>query len=428
MRSFVYNITSRGVKYILQQLMGMGRGLTAASAVSGGAERDARRPANRAFRRSVRHKLAVIGHENKKLLQPVSKLEYMFELDLILPGASPTLPAQPVQPSEFPFWRTEMSTLSILSTDGVPIGESRDYWRTTAAEIVGRLEVDVRPESRFHGCLCHANIGDLVLGKLCTGPHRVTRTATFARQYDRGYIKAVLHTRGSSLLNQDDRTTTIGPGEWSLYDTARPYRLTILEESEMLILLLPRERLYTPQSSLQRITVRQFSGRVGMGKLASQLVSTTFEEIGTLSSSECFDVADSIAQMIRLAALNTTPEPVSQLSRDMLRERIKSFVTIHLRNPNLSIDHVASAVRCTKRYLHKVFEEEELSISEYILRKRLERCRETLMNPECMSQSVTDIAYSWGFSNSNHFSRCFKEAFGVPPSAIRTQTQQKYVA
>ncbi len=314
---------------------------------------------------------------------------------------------------------TEVITLSTMCTATVPPGSGEEFWQAGASELFGRLELETHADRHFHGRCTHASVEDLVLCKLAAGPHRITRTAMGARHYDRGYLKALLQIRGTSLLDQDDRTTLIEPGEWSLYDTARPYRLTVLEESEMLLLLMPRERLYTPQSNLRRLTVRKFSSQAGVGKLACHLVNVAFDEVATLNSSETFDVADSIAQMIRLAVYNTGTESAVPPSGEMLCERIKSYVTSHLRNPELSIDDVARAVRCTKRYLHKAFEKEELSISEYILRQRLERCRQQLLDLDCAQRSITDIAFSWGFNNSNHFSRCFKQAFGMSPSAVR---------
>lgn len=37
----------------------------------------------------------------------------------------------------------------------------------------------------------------------------------------------------------------------------------------------------------------------------------------------------------------------------------------------------------------------------------------------CAHRSIMEIAYSWGFNNPNHFSRCFKRQFGVAPRELR---------
>jgi AraC-like DNA-binding protein len=52
---------------------------------------------------------------------------------------------------------------------------------------------------------------------------------------------------------------------------------------------------------------------------------------------------------------------------------------------------------------------------------RLDRCHQDLLNPACARKSITEVAYSWGFNNSSHFSRCFKRAFGASPRRFRSE-------
>ena len=78
--------------------------------------------------------------------------------------------------------------------------------------------------------------------------------------------------------------------------------------------------------------------------------------------------------------------------------------------PGLSIDQIADALHCGKRNLHKVFSHDGTTISDFIWRLRLERCRDDLAAPTCAWKSITEIAFSWGFNSSTHFSKAFKEA------------------
>jgi AraC-like DNA-binding protein len=105
--------------------------------------------------------------------------------------------------------------------------------------------------------------------------------------------------------------------------------------------------------------------------------------------------------------------------RETLRDLIKSYIDRNLRDPGLSLEQLTVKFNCTKRNLHKAFSGEGMTICTYIWRSRLERCRRDLDNPACSAKSITDVAFFWGFNSSTHFSRAFKEAFGVSPRAYR---------
>jgi AraC family transcriptional regulator, positive regulator of tynA and feaB len=96
--------------------------------------------------------------------------------------------------------------------------------------------------------------------------------------------------------------------------------------------------------------------------------------------------------------------------------RAQGFINEHLRDPDLSIDQISAALGCTKRYLHMLFSERGMTVSDYIWQARLQNCRQELEN-QC-GKTITDVAFSWGFSSSSHFSRVFRKYFGVVPSSI----------
>ena len=71
------------------------------------------------------------------------------------------------------------------------------------------------------------------------------------------------------------------------------------------------------------------------------------------------------------------------------------------------------------RYLHKLFEAQPTGVAAWSRRRRLERCRHDLLYPALREHSVTTIAARWGLTNPAHFSRCFRDAYGVAPAAFR---------
>jgi transcriptional regulator GlxA family with amidase domain len=71
------------------------------------------------------------------------------------------------------------------------------------------------------------------------------------------------------------------------------------------------------------------------------------------------------------------------------------------------------------RYLHQLFRLMDMSASEWLWLRRLQRCHDLLSAPRHAAQSITEIAYSMGFSSSSHFSNLFRAQFGLRPSDVR---------
>jgi AraC-like DNA-binding protein len=307
-----------------------------------------------------------------------------------------------------------------VSTDDVKLSQRREFWETTTTTLCGSHEVEVLGSDPLSAAFEYAEVSNLLFSRLTsrTG-HRVLRTIPLARRDERNFVKIVLMNRGSCLLEQKGRTTHVRAGEWAVYDNAQAYRMTVPGRAQMFLLLIPRDRFVDRSFNLENFVARRLSGRAGLGKLIWNLISNTFDQIPQILNTKTDDVAEIIIQMARLALSDFSIDRGSVDSKAALRDRMKLYIAGHLGDPDLSIERLAHATGCTKRYLHMAFRPEQISISDYILRQRLERCREELVTPVSARKSITEIAYSWGFNNSNHFSRCFKQAFGASPRDLR---------
>ncbi|MFC3572373.1 helix-turn-helix transcriptional regulator [Streptomyces yaanensis] len=81
---------------------------------------------------------------------------------------------------------------------------------------------------------------------------------------------------------------------------------------------------------------------------------------------------------------------------------------------------IADAHNMSVRYLHKLFEQEEITVSRWILRQRLERCRRDLLRATGTAPTVARVARRWGFVSPSHFSRAFRAAYGMSPREWQT--------
>ena len=155
-----------------------------------------------------------------------------------------------------------------------------------------------------------------------------------------------------------------------------------------------------------------------VGRLAQALVRVALDERPGRAAQEA-ELAGTILNLLDVslpgrAAANAQPSPA-----ETLRQRVKAYIRLHLRDPDLTIDRIAAAVACSKRYLHMCFADQGISITEFIWTERLEQCRRELEQDIPSSKTLTEVAFSWGFNSSSHFSRLFKKRFGAPPSRTR---------
>jgi AraC-like DNA-binding protein len=266
----------------------------------------------------------------------------------------------------------------------------------------------------------YGNIGDIRFCKLFGTGYGCDLTS--ARGADGG-LEITIELEGTAYFSHAGRKLVLPPGQWTVFDTAKPFGILAPEGSQSLILTLPREKLLGSGCNLDEVILRPFSRAYGIGRVVCDFVSTVVSELPQLGSRSEPDLANAVCHLLRLSIVESLGGREERSHREFLRERIKTYIVSDLRNPELSIDQIAGALHCTKRYLHKVFESEGVSLSDYIWQSRLDRCRNELLDAKHNARSVTDIAFSWGFSSSAHFSTAFKQRFGVPPSHCRTSTQ-----
>jgi len=87
----------------------------------------------------------------------------------------------------------------------------------------------------------------------------------------------------------------------------------------------------------------------------------------------------------------------------------------------ISLDELSSYVGVSRRQLERLFQKHLNCVpTRYYLNLRLNRARLLLLQT---SKSIVDIALACGFISAPHFSKCYRDMFGIPPRDERRKLQ-----
>jgi AraC family transcriptional regulator, positive regulator of tynA and feaB len=101
--------------------------------------------------------------------------------------------------------------------------------------------------------------------------------------------------------------------------------------------------------------------------------------------------------------------------------KVKLYIEQHLRDPDLSPCSIANSLKLSSRYLRMIFASSSETVSAYILRRRLEECARQMADAQWRGHSIAEIAFAWGFNSAPHFTRSFRERYGLSPRHYRRQ-------
>lgn len=312
-----------------------------------------------------------------------------------------------------------MTHATAVTTDDYAPADRAPVWRDWVWKQFGGLESDLYGDTDFDGHIASARAGDLILTKLEANRHRVVRTRDMVRASEEGYLKIVAPMKGSAGVEQMGRQAWVTPGAWTIYDTTGSYSVANPERVEHLIVMLPKAQMIERGLRLENLMARPVGGASGIARVALSTMRSTFQELPHMSADAARGAGELIAQLVRLSLIELSGQETQLTQREALKDRIRGYVALHLRDPDLTVDQIAVALNCSKRHLYNAFTDEDQTLASYIQGLRLDACIRELQHPMAQTRPITDIALSWGFNSPSHFSRVFREHTGKSPSEFR---------
>ena len=316
----------------------------------------------------------------------------------------------------------------ISSTEDVAEKEQLEYWIDMICDEFVQLDCTIENRKDFKGKIRGSELGDIRVSEVNADAQHVIRSRKQIAKSTESEFLLSLQMDDVGFINQDGRIAELHPGDFALYDSTRPYFLHFDRPFRQIVLQIPYESLAEQFVRPENITARRVSSQTAAGALASQFIQSVAGRLDVLSAQERGVINHHIIELVALAmgSMSSLRELDGQsVTRTALLERIKQYIEINIRHPQLTSALVAEHHHISERYQRMLFASSGTTVSRYILDKRLELCREALENRSLRDYSLTQIAFSYGFNDAAHFSRRFRDRYGASPKEYREKFTRK---
>jgi AraC-like DNA-binding protein len=260
-------------------------------------------------------------------------------------------------------------------------------------------------------------LGRLIASRISGEPQTLRRTPGAGRRGPADRLKLCMQLEGTAVVSQNGHQARIVPGQMALYDPGRPYDVRLEGRWSCIVLAFPRAALSLPDNVVRQAMRHPHPFDDGPGAVLADFVTAALEQRASIGTS-AGRLAEAAFHLIA-GALDRTEPAGDESVADLQRLRILQFARERLSDPDLTHDGIAAAHGMAPRSLHRLFEHESHTVTEYIRLRRLESVHRDLTDPLFSHLSIARIAARWCFTSQAHFTRAFQAHYGVSPSTLR---------
>lgn len=297
-------------------------------------------------------------------------------------------------------------------------------WRTAVSALFVPLQVRSSSPDRLHGRIRTRILERVTVAEVSATEQVAQRTTPLEGERATGRYMLCLQLEGTGIVVQDNREAVLRPGDISLYDMDRPYSLVFEESFNCLAVMFPRELFFAPPSFVAEVMAHRIARDDGLARVVSPLLAGLADNLELLSGQHGSRLVHNAVDMVStvlLGQLDSARDELANPRGTNPRSAILNYIENNLGSTDLSPSNIAKAHFISTRHLYHLFENQDMTIGEWIRFRRLEQCKRDLANPAYDGESIATIAARAGFTNPSHFSQCFRRSYGLSAREFRAQ-------
>ena len=318
----------------------------------------------------------------------------------------------------------------LLTTASVPAARRLDFWREVVCHTIAGVEATALAQGHpYEGAiharsipLAHMPSFDLV--HVEADPQRINRTRKLISMQPEPTWLLMVQGEGTCTIRQGEQQATLKPGDIGFLDTGRPYEVIFPGIFKQSILKMPTPLFADIMPGNRDVAGMALSGDDALTAIARQNIMLLERFVSAIDPILLPAAAHRALDHLALATRCFFEGNGGRRGRNASASyfaRACAYVSDALGDPFLTVEGIAEAVGLSSGHLQQVFRQScGSTVGEYIRERRLACCRRDLADASLAHQSITSIAFRWGFSESSSFSRAFRQAFQTSPRRYRS--------
>lgn len=264
------------------------------------------------------------------------------------------------------------------------------------------------------------NLGAASLFRSESTGMRLTRAPHHVRSTSMPVLAIALQESGIGHLDQYQSQRRVPAGELLMTDLTSTYDFSWSGTGASQCLYVPMDRLGLPIDTVRDAATRPHHSNLYPLMIAH--VRELFRGADLLdtdpAAEQLGEASIELARALVTSIAHANPH-VSTPRSALAMTSIRRYIREHLHDPALHPARIAHAHNISLRQLYKICSDNDFRIEQWIITQRLRKAREELRGPANDELPIAAIAHRAGFVDAGHFSRRFRQAYGVSPTRWR---------
>lgn len=309
----------------------------------------------------------------------------------------------------------------VWSTAGLAPNIKMSRWTDLVSENMTEMVVDTDDPESYSAHWRQFALGEVDLNFIVSGVQRCRRSAQMIRQQT-GSTYELVHVRtGRMVVTGLDVDELVPAGGFTLLRNDQPYEFRCLEPTDALTAHFDDAWLRRWLGHHETFTSAPLEVRRIWGAPLAALLQTISHEGLASAVLPRSTIADQVGSLLALMS-----RPVAANGRAGTRAlltRFRRLMRESFEEPDFSPEVLAARCGISKRYVHKVLADSGTTFGRELIELRLSNAKRMLLDPRYRTWTIGQVAMECGFSDQGHFSRRFRQRYGVVPSDLSDPTE-----